>query len=187
MKIECTQCKKLKSLDEFYKRKRNSKGNMYCNKDGHSHKCIDCYKQYRKDNKDRIDKYNREYHLKNKDKINKRHKEWQLNNKDRIKQYSLDNKDRIKQYQMDNKDKIRKTKKADYLKHIDRISEYNKEYKLKNKDIIIKIKKNWQNSDMYMKKLLTLDSALSTDDIPDWLMKAKRSHIELKRITQKEK
>ena len=66
--IKCTQCKKLKSLDEFYKRKTN--------KCGYRNPCIECNKKiekkYREKNKDTIKKYR----LKNKDNIKAYRKEY---------------------------------------------------------------------------------------------------------------
>ena len=66
--VECTQCKKLKSLDKFYKRKTN--------KCGYRNPCIECH-----------NKIGKEYSLKNKDKA----KEYRLKNKDKLKEYRKEN------------------------------------------------------------------------------------------------
>ena len=43
MTKQCPTCKEIKSFDMFYKRENRAE-------DGHGHRCIDCHKQYRKDN-----------------------------------------------------------------------------------------------------------------------------------------
>ena len=49
------------------------------------------------------------------------------------------------------------------------------------KERIINKKRTEELTDSYIKNLLTKGSILSFDDIPQWLIKAKREHIQLQR------
>ena len=207
-KKECSKCMKAKSLDMFYKRKKN--------KDGYRHRCIGCHTQYRKDNKDKISKRQKEYNKKNKDKIKEYRVEYYLENKDEIRRrnnkWALENKERHakwkKEYNKKNKDKIRKYAKEYRFKNKDSIRKRAKEYRFKNKDyyrenskefylenrdrLMIKqnkyYKENSENlTDIYIRGLLSSNSILSSEDIPQWFIKAKRSQMKLKRKIQKEK
>ena len=90
--IKCTQCEKLKSLDEFYKRKTN--------KCGYRNPCIECYKKYVEKNAEKIRKTNRKYYLKHQDEICKSQKEYYENNKDRML-------NKLKKYREENREQIR--------------------------------------------------------------------------------
>jgi transposase-like protein len=222
-KKQCSKCFKIKPLDMFYKRKTK--------KDGYRHRCIECHKQYRRENKDKISKQKKEYRLKNKDKIKEYRVKYYLNNKDEIrrisdkwllenkeryaewrKEYTLKNKDKIAEYKREyrekNKEIIREKQKEYRLKNKDRLAKNLKEYYYKNKDIYkengakyysenkveilrkqkIYFKGQSENlTDNYISQLLTRENNLSREDIPRWLIDAKRQQIKLQRIIGEEK
>ncbi len=84
-------------------------GNLNKRIAGRTHK--EYKKEYRENNKDKINEYKKEYRRNNKDKIN----EYRENNKDKIKEinkeYRENNKEKLleqkKQYRENNKDKIK--------------------------------------------------------------------------------
>jgi hypothetical protein len=87
----CTKCKVEKQTTEFNKCKSN--------KDGLYHYCIECRKEYRKQNSKSINEYSKKYYTVNLDNQLKRKKTYRENNKDKIKNYS--NNYRISKYNND--------------------------------------------------------------------------------------
>jgi hypothetical protein len=83
----CHACDKWKSLDSY--NKDSTKWDHLDNK------CIDCYVEYRKNNKEELSKKKKEYNDDNKDKI----KEWKGDNKEHISEYN-------KKYKEENKEKV---------------------------------------------------------------------------------
>ena len=149
IKLECSNCGEIKTVDNFHKSK--------VNKDGVRTICKSCFSVYRKNhyikNKDKIHEnyiINREkkleqvhqYQLNNKDKIKERRHKYYLNNKDEIKErkhkYYLNNRDeKLKkqcEYRLNNKDKVRETNKQYYLNNIDKRLYYARQYNINNKD-----------------------------------------------------
>ena len=90
--IKSTKCEKLKSLNEFHKRKTN--------KCGYRNPCIECYKKYIEKNVEKIRKTKRKYYLKHQDEICKSQKEYYENNKDRML-------NKLKKYREENREQIR--------------------------------------------------------------------------------
>ena len=126
---KCAKCKVEKEITEFFKDKQR-KGGLYPS-------CKECgkeyYKEYHKENKDKI----KEYYKENKDKIIERHKEYYKENKNKIKEHR-------KEYYKENKDKINKCQKEYYKENKDKIIERQNEY-VKNRrlsDPLYKMKSN---------------------------------------------
>jgi hypothetical protein len=122
----CSKCGEEKPLCEFSKNKNNY--------DGHHHHCKLCInsaaKEYRKKHSEKLKEVDRLRYEKNKDKINSRNKKYQKINKDKLyEKAKIRKKNNIlkvtayhKKYREDNAEKF---------------SQYKKEYKLKNKHIIV--------------------------------------------------
>lgn len=77
---KCSKCKIEKEYSNFNKNKYN--------KDGYQYHCKDCRVESRIKNKDKKRIYDSEYSLKNKNKIKERCKNWKQNNKDKINKYN---------------------------------------------------------------------------------------------------
>jgi hypothetical protein len=102
---QCTKCEEYKLLCNFQNKKNGKFGKHYYCK-----LCTSQYKkQYRKNNKDYINQYNKQFIKKKSEEDKKRAKEYQeqyrKNNKQRIKQWREDNKLRAKQYQKNKREK----------------------------------------------------------------------------------
>ena len=113
----CSNCKKTKSLTEFYKHPKGRLGVMHickqCEKDRvkkwcskNKEKVEEYQKNYRKSyylknkgyilekSRKRDQEYMKRYYIANKDKINKITKQWKINNPDKIKSYLINRKAR---------------------------------------------------------------------------------------------
>ena len=119
---ECSECHKIKLVEEFNKDNRA--------KDRRMSKCKECEKQYRKTNKKRIDNYNKEYYESHCETIKEYKKEYRINNKDKIKKYLINNSEKIKE-------RGRKYYKKNIKKY--------KKYAEDNKEHIIYKNKQWYN------------------------------------------
>jgi hypothetical protein len=116
----CTKCEEEKHVDDFPK-----SGN-------HCKKCIKLYKQeYRKNNKNKISKSQKENYKKNKEKILKRQKQYYKNNKEKIIEYQG-------KYREKNKENIAVYKKVYYKSNKEKISNSNKTYYKNNKNKVSK-------------------------------------------------
>jgi hypothetical protein len=81
-------------------------------------------KQYKIENRDKINEQKKQYYLENLNNIKEQHKQYYLDNcnniKEQKKQYRLDNSDNIKeyhkQYRLDNSEKLKEYQKQYYLK-----------------------------------------------------------------------
>jgi hypothetical protein len=124
MEKKCTKCKKVKSLDEFTKDKKQ--------KDKKDQTCKVCKKLYSFNNK----KKSKEWRDKNKEKTKETFKIYYKKNKEKIKQHRIKNKEIIKEYNKEynkkNKEKNKKISKIYYQKNKERLIEYNKKYILNN-------------------------------------------------------
>jgi hypothetical protein len=149
---KCSKCGEEKALSEFFKDKHNENG-LTC-------KCKQCYKNYNINNKDKRQKYLKEWEEQNKELLSKKDREYYIKNKERIKQYSIDNKEKIKkrmnQWILDNKETLKIKRKQYYTEnreiilardkqyaelHKEQKKKYNRDYQKKNKDKI-RIKAN---------------------------------------------
>lgn len=72
----CSKCNEIKSMNEFYKNKRN--------KDGLHRWCKKCLKKYCKNNSEKIKKISRNYYKKNNEKLKQQSNEYYQVNKERI-------------------------------------------------------------------------------------------------------
>ena len=61
---------------------------------------------------------------------------------------------------------------------------YKNRNEILQKECIINKKRTKELTDTYIKGLLTKESILSFNDIPQWLVDAKREHIQLQRIVR---
>jgi 5-methylcytosine-specific restriction endonuclease McrA len=118
----CSKCKESKSLDQFYKSKKD--------KYGVTSICKECSKrivrEYYSNNKDKRSKYQKEYYSNNKDKRSKYMKEYHNNNKNRISKQQ-------KEYYYNNRDK-RSENKKEYLKEYRKTERGKLIYKLNNQN-----------------------------------------------------
>jgi len=73
----CPKCKVEKEVNQFNKSKSN--------KDGLYHYCIECRKEYRKENSKSTNEYNKKYYVDNLDNLLKYKKEYRENNKELLK------------------------------------------------------------------------------------------------------
>lgn len=100
MHKKCRICEKIKSIDNFHKKKST--------KDGHRNECKECVKDIQKKYKevsgfkDKQKEYDKKRYEENREEILKRKKEYHTENRDSIlsykKVYREDNKDKIKEY-----------------------------------------------------------------------------------------
>ncbi len=79
MRKVCTKCNVEKELKDFYKEKKG--------KYGVRSKCIDCFKKYFDENKNRISEVHKEYYQKNKERISKTNRQWEADNKEKVREY----------------------------------------------------------------------------------------------------
>jgi len=100
------------------------------------------HKIYYEDNKEELNRKNRERYHKNKEKRKEYRKEYSLKNskknKEKCKKWYLDNKEIHKEYQLINKEKIKKQKKEWRLKNKEKIKEDYRKWRLSNKKEINK-------------------------------------------------
>ena len=140
----CSKCNDLYTIDNFYFSNK---------KEGKRHyKCIKCTKAERKNNKEILKTYQREWYGKNKEKKLKKCKEWRENNKERKreadKEYYDSNREAIsnyhKKYNKENKKDIREKKRKYYLENRERILERQKTYNSNRarEDVNVRLKKN---------------------------------------------
>ena len=135
---QCTGCKEVKELSEFYYIKKSNNYRSACKL------CLNKqHKLYSQENKEKLKEYRKLHYQENKDKI----KEYRQENKDKIKQYNKlykqENNDEIKEYnklyrQQENKDKKKENYKLYRQENKDKINKYRRE---RNKtDVIYNIK-----------------------------------------------
>lgn len=130
---KCGKCEIEKPLDNFSNRKRS--------KDGKVSWCKECFKQYRKENKDKISQRDKLYYEKNKEKILARATEYRNENEKEIKErkkreYEKNREKYLKrsrEYYYENREEILEQMKLYYDENKDRIAEYKREYSKRNK------------------------------------------------------
>ena len=131
MKV-CSKCKKEKELSLFSKQKKGKNGL-------HSY-CKSCEKEYRENNKEKLNEYFKEYYENNKEKLNEYFKEYYENNKEKHKEY-------CKEYRENNKEKHKEYRKEYYENNKEKIKEkhkeYRKEYYENNKEKIKEYRKGY--------------------------------------------
>lgn len=136
MKKVCSKCKVEKDIDDFHKDRHKEDGRVY--------HCKGCRKLYRKKNKKKISKRNKEWAEKNKDKLIKKRKKYYKENIDKIQKYREKNKEilsnKAKKYYKKNKDRITKYRLKNKEKRKIKYREWEREkrisdplYKLSNK------------------------------------------------------
>ena len=99
--VEYSSNAELRMIEEKYRKELN--GNLNSKK---------CYIS-EEEKKIYMKEYNDKFYENNKDTINKQQKEYRENNKDKMKEYRENNKKKIKEYYEENKDKINKKIKCD--------------------------------------------------------------------------
>jgi len=87
------------------------------------------YKEYYRNNREKIKEYNKQYHLSNREIANKKNKQWYIDNPEWRKQYNKDNYERDKkkreQYRKDNPEKARESDRKQNLRHLYNLSHEN--------------------------------------------------------------
>ena len=162
-KKKCTKCGKVKSVNEFNKRKKS--------KDGLRHECNQCRRQYQIDNREQISEYRKIYRENNKEIIAiKKKQRYQLNKATllkKCKQYYQDNKEKIsercKLYYNTNRETIIETVKQYVAENKEKISEHGKQYRLKNKGNISEQKRQHYRSNAIYKFFF---NKLTVDELP---------------------
>ena len=135
MKV-CTRCKVEKPIDEFSNNKNAS--------DGKNSWCKACYRVYRKENKERLNKMDRLYYERNREERIAYQKEYRMSNPEKTKETKrneyMKNRDRYlkrrRKYYQENRDIILKQMKQYQKANRDRISRYKREYTERNRDLI---------------------------------------------------
>jgi transcription elongation factor Elf1 len=157
----CTKCGAEKSIDCFVK---NGNDKLYPS-------CRECKAQYRKENKQKVDEYNRYYRTTYPDKVALINKEYRKNNKEKVKAYSLkyntEHKDvvafRNKAYREANKDKIKLLKQQ----HIANNRDLYAAYTAKRRAIKAQATPSWANdqdiSAMYLLASICNDAGLRVE------------------------
>jgi len=88
-------------------------------------------KQYRQNNKEKVNEYRRQYYQKNKETVKEYQREYQ-------RQYYQDNKEKVKEYQrqyrQDNKEKINEQRRQYYQDNKEKERERSRQYRQKNKE-----------------------------------------------------
>ena len=118
----CGKCSVEKLFIEF---SRNKLG-----KYGLASTCKECYKEYRENNKEKINEDKKKYRENNKEKIKEYHKEYRKNNKE----YRKNNKEYHKEYRENNKEKIKEYRKEYRKDNKEKIKDDEKKYRENNKD-----------------------------------------------------
>ena len=124
---ECTRCKKIKSMEDFYKKSDKNDGRGSCckecesDKQRESKKYKEYQKEYREKNKDKIKVQRKQYREANKEELAKRSKIWRENNKEKkresdrryreahpnyMKEWHKAHKEHDKQYYLNNQERI---------------------------------------------------------------------------------
>ena len=141
---ECCCCHEIKSVSEFSKQKGK--------KDGLCSKCKECYKQYCKDNAEKIKEQQKQYYENNTEEIKERHKKYCKDNAEKIKeqkkQYRKDNAEKIKeqrkQYRKDNAKKVKEQQKQYYENNAKKVKERQKQYYENNAEKIKEYNKQYR-------------------------------------------
>ncbi len=140
MKI-CTKCNINKDLIEFYKDKSKKSGYKPSCKECERKLSIISSRNYKKNNKEKVNEYFKQYREKNREVMNERSKKYNSENKELIKE-------RKKEFNKNNKVKINKTRKIYREKNKEKINEKNRvfqRHKMKT-DFLFKLKTNIRNS-----------------------------------------
>ena len=122
MEKKCSRCGEMKDYSCFNKDKSR--------KDGLQRTCRGCYKEYRLENRDRINRQQQGY---------KYGRRKELAEKERIRYHSNkeDIREKQKKYREDNRDKINKQKRDSYYRNKENILERNKEKYSNNRDFFL--------------------------------------------------
>ena len=173
IKLECSKCGEIKSVDNFNKCKSK--------KDGYQNKCKKCVKiyqqkynkinsrkikerthKYYQNNKDKILNTHKEYRKNNKTKINELVRQWREKNKDKCKEYEKqyyeNNKEKLisqkKDYAKNNKEKILEYQRKYYEFNKEKMDKYYSEYRSNNKNKIYNYHHNrYENNKEYFRKV----------------------------------
>lgn len=160
----CTKCgNELPATTEyFFKRKSGKYGlNSNCKKCSRKYNS-EYYKQWSKDNKEKVSGYGKKYYENNKEKLEKYKKKYYEKNKESIleecrKYYEENKEQRIqyqKQYYLENKEKASKCKKKIYSRNKDQILARQKQYRENNKEQIAETTKKWRKENLDKVKLV---------------------------------
>jgi hypothetical protein len=119
MHKKCRVCNKIKSIDEFHKKKNTL--------DGHRNECKECVKNIQKKYKEspgfkeKRKEYDKERYENNRDKILERKKEYHEENREKILSYK-------KVYREENKDKIKKWRSENMFRYSEGQARYREKY-----------------------------------------------------------
>ena len=131
--LECNKCHKVKAVSEFSKCKSK--------KDGVDTRCKECYKEYNKQNADKIKEYKKEWYKQNADKIKEYSAEYRKQNAEHYAEYRKQNAEYYAEYYKQNAEHY-----AEYRKqNADKRKEQNAEWRKENADKIAEYRK--QNAD----------------------------------------
>lgn len=160
MKV-CKKCNIEKDIDLFYKSKSTS--------DGYRGTCIDCQKQYSKENSEKIVKRVKIHKEENKEHYKTYYENYYNLNKDKLKSNS-------KKYFSNNKEKIHTRQKEYRENHI----EESKEYRVKNSDTLREkrriYEKNRKEKDPIYKFICSIRTLISSSIRKNGFSKKSKTH-----------
>lgn len=126
---QCITCGEIKTIDKFYKSKKN--------KTGTENTCKQCRRKRQVENG--LKDYLKDYHVKNRDVISKKRKSYYINNKERLSE-------RSRQYTLNNKETINKNLREKRKENPDHYNSIRKEWCKNNKKKISDWNKLWRNN-----------------------------------------
>ena len=203
MDKQCSKCKEVKSIDNFYKHRTNKDGYWgYCKGCHHQYekeyrlKNPDKQKEYRLKNKDKIKEYKREYFQKNKAEVSIKNRKWAQENKEKVNRASKKrywkNPDKMRAqgraWRLKNKDKLKEQRDSRSLEKKEEIKEWHKKYYIKNRfSQMAKMKKYYcENRDEILQKERIINKK-RTEELTDTYIKGlltKDSILSFKDIPQ---
>lgn len=137
IKLECSKCGEIKSVDNFYKRNTNK-----C-KDGVNPRCKKCVcerqRKYQLEHKEERKVYDKKYRENNKEKLREYGHEYRENNKEKLRENN-------KKYYEENKEKIIKQNTEYKHKNIDKSRLWNANYRERHREEILEKSRLYQNN-----------------------------------------
>lgn len=137
IKLECSNCGEIKTVDNFYKRNSNK------SKDGVNPKCKKCIcekqRKYQSEHKEERAEYNRKYYKDNIEILHEYCRQYRENNKEKLRENN-------KKYYEENKEEIMKQHTEYRYRNSDKVKKWHKNYREKYKDELLEKGRLYQNN-----------------------------------------